>query len=163
MSVIVVMGVSGCGKSLVGARLADRLAVPFCEGDDLHSLTNIAKMKTGRPLDDRDRAPWLARVADWIGDHEAGGVVSCSALRRGYRDRLRRGQTVAPAFVLLDPPRAVLQERLASRHGHFMPAALLDSQLTTLERPSPDERALCLAEDAPPDRLVDEIIAWLSP
>ena len=159
---VVVMGVSASGKSLVGARLADRLGVPFCEGDDLHSAASIAKMKAGRPLDDADRAPWLARVAGWIADHAAGGVVSCSALKHAYRDRLRDGQAVPPAFVLLDPPRAILEQRIAARRGHFMPPTLLDSQLSTLEPPTPDERVLTLTADDPPDALVDAIMVWLT-
>ena len=159
---IVVMGVSASGKSLVGARLADRLGVPFCEGDDLHPAANIAKMKAGHPLDDADRAPWLARIADWIEGHAAGGVVSCSALKHAYRDRLRQGQASQPAFVLLDPPRAILERRIAGRHGHFMPPALLDSQLATLERPTPGEHALTITADDPPDALVDAVMAWLA-
>lgn len=158
--VIVVMGVSGSGKSVVGTLLARRLAVPFCEGDELHPAANVAKMKAGHPLDDHDRAPWLDRIAAWIADQRGGGVVSCSALKRAYRDRLRRGQTVAPTFVLLDPPRAVLARRLAGRTGHFMPASLLDSQLATLERPAPDGHALRLTRDEDPEAIVDAIVAW---
>ncbi len=158
MSVIVIMGVAGSGKSLVAARLADRLAVPFCEGDDLHPAANIARMHAGIPLDDAARAPWLARVAAWIGEHPAGGVVTCSALRRGYRDRLRQDQAVVPSFVLLDPSRAVLARRLAARHGHFMPASLLDSQLATLEPPGPDEHPMAVDVAGTVAEIADDIL-----
>lgn len=144
---IVVMGVSGAGKSVVGQALATRLAVPFCEGDALHPAANVARMAAGQPLTDADRAPWLDAVAGWITAHPAG-VVACSALRRRYRDRLRaaRGDL---RFVLLDVPAAVLAERLRGRAGHFMPATLLASQLDTLERPDPDEAALVVDGTAP--------------
>jgi len=120
MPVIVIMGVSGSGKSVVGRALSVRLNVPFCEGDNLHPAANIAKMKMGNPLDDVDRAPWLARVASWIKDHPGGGVVTCSALRRRYRNRLREDQLVLPSMVLLDPPPAVVKWRLDGREVHFM-------------------------------------------
>ncbi len=162
MPVVVIMGVAGSGKSIVGRRLSVRLNVPFCEGDDLHPAANIAKMKMGNPLDDADRAPWLARVACWMKDHPAGGVVTCSALRRRYRDRLREGQLVSPLMVLLNPPRVVLQSRLEGRKGHFMPAGLLDSQLRTLELPSPNEKVLVLAEIEQPEPLVDQLALWFS-
>ena len=156
-SVIVVMGVSGSGKSAVGARLALRLGVPFCEGDDLHPVANIAKMASGRALDDDDRAPWLDAVNRWMRGHQMGGVVSCSALRRRHRDRLRRDLAVVPTFVLLDPPVPALVDRLAMRRGHFMPAALLCSQLATLERPTADEPALRVVGEGDVDPVVDEI------
>jgi gluconokinase len=161
MPVIVIMGVSGSGKSVVGKELSVRLNVPFCEGDDLHPAANIAKMKMGKPLDDVDRAPWLARVASWIDDHRAGGVVTCSALRRRYRDRLRRGQIVPPSLVLLNPPCTVLEVRLDGREGHFMPASLLHSQLRTLELPSFDEEVLVLAGTEQVDLLVHDIAVYL--
>jgi gluconokinase len=160
--VVVIMGVSGSGKSTVAALLADRLGVPFCEGDALHPPANIAKMAAGHPLDDADRAPWLDSVHAWMGEHRDGGVVSCSALKRRYRDRLREGLRPPPAFVLLDPPRAVLERRLAARHGHFMPADLIGSQLDTLERPLADEHALRLEGDEPPSIHVDEVLGWLA-
>lgn len=144
---IVVMGVSGSGKSAIGAALAATLGVPFGEGDDLHPAANRAKMAAGVPLDDADRAPWLDRVAVWMAANPAG-VVSCSALKRRYRDRLRAGDPTA-RFVLLDVPRAVLDDRLRHRRGHFMPASLLDSQLATLERPDPDEAAVTIPDHTP--------------
>lgn len=133
---VVVMGVAGSGKSTVGALLAERLGVPFVDGDALHPPANVAKMAAGVPLDDDDRAPWL----DAVGARLAQGrvVIACSALRRAYRDRLR---DAAPAtrFVLLHGTRELLASRLQSRVDHFMPAALLDSQLATLELPTPGE------------------------
>ncbi|MFT4030657.1 MAG: gluconokinase [Protaetiibacter sp.] len=136
---VVVAGVSGSGKSTVGALLAARLGVPFADGDALHPPANLAKMASGIPLDDADRWPWL----DAVGERLAASpvVVACSALRRAYRDRLRAAAPGA-RFVLLDGSRELLEARMAARTDHFMPPALLDSQLATLERPDPDERVL---------------------
>lgn len=130
------MGVAGSGKSTVGALLAARLGLPFVDGDALHPPANVAKMAAGIPLDDDDRAPWL----DAVGDRLASGgvVVACSALRRAYRDRLREAAPAA-RFVLLHGTRELLAARLGARTDHFMPAALLDSQLATLELPTPGE------------------------
>lgn len=159
--VIVVMGVSGSGKSTVGALLAGRLELPYAEGDGFHPAANIEKMAAGIPLDDADRAPWLDIVADWLGEHSAGGgVAACSALKRAYRDRLRAG---APQtyFVFLDAPRVELERRMAARLGHFMPTALLDSQLATLEPLEPDEAGVTLDATDPQQRLVTEaMVAW---
>ncbi|MHC1478731.1 gluconokinase [Frateuria aurantia] len=146
-TVWVVMGVSGSGKSTIGQALAEALQLPFCEGDSLHPAANIAKMSAGHPLTDEDRWPWLDLIADWIRTQLQsghGGVVSCSALRRCYRDRLRQAGQVR--FVYLDISREVLQQRLQGRH-HFMPAALLDSQLQTLEPPSADEAPVVVEGD----------------
>lgn len=136
---VVVMGVSGSGKTTVGAALADALGLRFVDGDALHPVANVAKMAAGIPLDDADRAPWL----DAIGAVLAEGpvVVACSALKRAYRDRLR---AAAPGLqlVFLDGSPALLASRMSARPGHFMPTSLLDSQLATLERPGPDEQAL---------------------
>lgn len=162
--VIVMMGVSGSGKTSVGAALAARLGCGFEEGDTLHPAANIAKMRAGIPLDDADRAPWLDAVAAWIADRMAagaGGVVACSALKRAYRDRLRRAGGAALRFVLIDPPPDVLRDRLGARTGHFMPASLLDSQLATLERPAPDEHALVVRGMAGVDADVACIVDWL--
>ena len=164
LPVVVAMGVSASGKSTIGKALAERLECPFEEGDDLHPQANIAKMRSGHPLDDADRAPWLDRVADWIGRQYRsgeGGVVSCSALKRRYRDRLRQADPQL-AFVFPDPDRETLRKRLERRKHHFMPPSLLDSQLDTLERPAPDERALRLSGTAPIDEEVDEICEWLA-
>jgi carbohydrate kinase (thermoresistant glucokinase family) len=165
LPVLVVMGVSGSGKSTIARPLAERLGWPFEEGDDLHPTANVAKMKAGMPLDDADRAPWLAAVAAWIAERlraGSGGVVTCSALRRAYRDRLREaGDGVI--FVLLQGSKAVIGARMAARHGHFMPAALLDSQFATLEVPTPDEHAIVVDVDQPVERQVDEIVAAVDP
>lgn len=147
-SVIVVMGVSGSGKSAVGRSLAQRLGLPYLEGDDLHPASNVAKMAHGVPLDDADRAPWLAAIHAWIlARADGGGVVACSALKQGYREMLRDRVTPTPALVLLAPSRATLLERMTEREGHFMPLALLDSQLATLEYPSPEEDVLVLGNE----------------
>lgn len=158
---VLVMGVSGSGKSSVGVALAARLGVPFLEGDALHPAANVAKMAAGVPLDDADRAPWLAAIAAWIAAH-AGGVVACSALKRAYRDRLR---VTAPGLrlVALLPPAAVLAERLGHRRGHFMPGSLLASQLATLEAPGADEEALVVVADEPVEATVARIGLALDP
>lgn len=157
--VIVVMGVSGCGKSTIGALLAARLGLPYAEGDDYHPTANIQKMAAGIPLTDEDRAPWLAIVGVWLREHEeSGGVVACSALRRVYRDQLRAGAPDA-FFVHLAVDRAELVRRLSGRHGHFMPTTLLDSQLATLEPLQPDEAGVTLDATVPPELLVTEAIA----
>ncbi len=136
------MGVSGSGKSTVAAVLAGRLGWDFEEGDDLHPQANVDKMAAGRPLTDGDRWPWLDRVKAWIDAHldrGTSGVITCSALKRSYRDVLRRDGVV---FVLLYGDRDTIAARLATRQGHFMPVALLDSQFATLEPPGEDEAAI---------------------
>ena len=143
MAAIVVMGVSGSGKSTVGGALARRLDLPFEDGDDLHPPANVAKMAAGRPLDDEDRWPWLDAVGEWLADHsadrgQAGGVVACSALKRSYRDRLREHLPSA-FFLMLQADEALIATRLEARRDHFMPASLLHSQLETLEPLQPDE------------------------
>ncbi len=151
---VVVMGVSGSGKSTVGAGLAQRLGVLFQDGDDLHPAKNVAKMAAGHPLSEADRRPWLDAVAAWLAG-QSGGVIACSALRRSHRDRLRMA---APrvVFVELDAPREILRKRLSSRAGHFMPAVLLDSQLETLEPLGPDEAGLRVAAAGDLDSTVRE-------
>jgi gluconokinase len=136
---IVVMGVSGSGKSTVGAALAKRLRVPFVDADTLHPPANVAKMTAGKPLDDDDRYPWLQRVGQWLADHRDGGVVSCSALKRTYRDQLR-GHCPRVAFLHLRGSPELIGQRLAARPDHFMPAALLRSQFDALEPLGADER-----------------------
>jgi gluconokinase len=148
--VLVLMGVSGCGKSTVAGMLAGRLGWDLLEGDDLHPPANVAKMHAGHPLDDDDRWPWLAKIREWIDGHAADGrpgVVTCSALKKTYRDVLRAPDVV---FVYLSGSRELIGARLAARHGHFMPASLLDSQFATLEPPGDDERAITVdvTEDA---------------
>jgi gluconokinase len=138
---IVVMGVSGSGKTSAARELTRQLGWEYIEGDDLHPEANVAKMAAGTPLDDDDRWPWLRQIAQVIGEHEAAGtslVITCSALKRAYRDLLRDGHP-SVWFAHVDVSREVLAERLAQRTGHFMPPSLLDSQLATLEQLEPDE------------------------
>jgi carbohydrate kinase (thermoresistant glucokinase family) len=139
---IVVMGVSGCGKSSLGEALAHRFGLPFIEGDALHPPENVAKMAGGTPLTDEDRWPWLARVGQALAAPEGGAVASCSSLKRVYRDVLRREAGEDVIFVHLHGSRELLLSRMKHRPGHFMPASLLDSQLATLEVPGPDENAI---------------------
>lgn len=154
----VVMGVAGCGKSTIAAALALELDVGFVEGDAFHTPENVRKMAAGIPLTDQDRAPWLAALADRLRDARDAGhglVVTCSALKRAYRDVLRR-RDADVQFVFLDGPKALIAERLASRTGHYMPSSLLDSQFAALEKPGPDERAwLCDISDSPDDIVAD--------
>ncbi|NYG07877.1 gluconokinase [Phycicoccus badiiscoriae] len=159
---VVVMGVSGSGKTTVGAALAQRLRVPFADADDFHPAANIAKMSAGIPLDDDDRAPWLRAIADWLVEHSAtGGVASCSALKRSYRDVLTSAAPRA-VYIHLHGDRDVLAARVAGRPGHFMPAALIDSQFATLEVLQADELGAALDVAKPVDTLVDESLTILS-
>lgn len=153
------MGVAGCGKSTVGAALAAQLGWPFQEGDLLHPPENVAKMAAGHPLTDADRRPWLDRVRTWIESHDVG-VITCSALKRSYRDVLRDEHVV---FVLLTASREQLLARLTARHGHFMPASLLDSQLADLEPPAPDERAITVDAALPPPDQVELVLQVVRP
>lgn len=161
---VVVMGVSGCGKSTVGASAAAALGWPFAEGDDAHPPANIAAMRSGRALTDDDRWPWLHALAAWIAEHDAAGrssVLACSALRRSYRDVLRSGAGRV-LFVHLDGPPEVIRSRLAERTGHFMPGSLLASQLATLEPLAPDENGLVLDVRNPPAKLAELLAAHVS-
>ncbi|MFD3454084.1 gluconokinase [Streptomyces sp. NPDC058691] len=158
---VVVMGVSGSGKSTVGGLLAERLGVPYAEADDFHPPANIAKMSAGHPLDDEDRAPWLDAIAAWIAERgERGGVVSCSALRRRYRDRLRKD---APGlfFLHLDGPEELIAARLAARMQHFMPAGLLHSQFEALEPLDPDEAGAVVTIEGGPQQITERALAVL--
>lgn len=156
---IVVMGPSGSGKSLVGSMLAGRLGMRFVDADDLHPAANLAKMAAGTPLDDADRMPWLDRVATTL--HEGDGiVVACSALARRYRDRIRSGAP-GTAFVELVVSRDELERRML-RRTHFMPAALLESQLETLEHLEPDERGFSVPGDRTPDEIVELAVEGLA-
>ncbi len=150
---VVVMGASGCGKSTVGRALAAHLGVPFADADDLHPAANVAKMASGRPLDDDDRAPWLREVGRWLAAQGSGGVMACSALRRAYRDALRE-QAPDTVFLHLDGDQATLESRVSSRPGHFMPAGLVASQLAALEPLGADEAGTALDLRAPVDTLV---------
>lgn len=160
---VVVMGVAGCGKSTVARQLSEALRWPMAEGDELHPEANIVKMAAGIPLTDEDRWPWLAAITEWTTEQDVAGfntVVTCSALRRSYRDRLRaaKGHTV---FVHLAGSDAVLGDRISDRPGHFMPPSLLPSQLATLEQLGPDEDGVVLDITAPVSVLVDEAIGRL--
>jgi gluconokinase len=159
--VLVLMGVSGCGKSTVAGLLAGRLGWDFEEGDELHPAANVDKMASGHQLDDDDRRPWLAKVAEWIGEHtDAGrpGIITCSALKKSYRDVLR-GQRVV--FVYLAGTRQQIARRLAARHGHYMPASLLDSQFDALEPPTPEENSITVEIGASTSVETDAIMSRL--
>ena len=163
-SMYVVMGVSGSGKTLVGAALADALGVTFVEGDDYHSADNVERMSRGVPLTDDDRARWLRSLAARIHDARNAGVglvVSCSALKRSYRDILRAGASDL-CFVFLKGEPGLIAERLAGRRGHFMPISLLTSQLATLEEPSPDENAWVGDIRKSPQEIVAAFLASVS-
>jgi gluconokinase/shikimate kinase len=161
--VLVVMGVSGSGKTTVAAILAGRLNWPFEEGDALHPQANVEKMKAGHPLNDEDRAPWLEKIADWVDERlDAGenGLITCSALKRSYRDLInRRGTGVE--FVFLAGSRETIAHRLTARHGHFMPPTLLDSQFATLEEPSTQEAMIRVDVGPPPAVIAETIIQKL--
>jgi gluconokinase len=160
---LVVMGVAGVGKSSVMAALAERLGWPALEGDTLHPPANVAKMGAGIPLTDEDRRPWLERIATWIGERERAGsssILTCSALRRGYRDILRSGHP-SVLFVHLVAPEVVIEERIGDRAGHFMPASMLASQLETLEPLDPDEPGWAVDAMATRAEIATQIIAAL--
>ena len=154
------MGVSGCGKTTIAAILASRLGWPFEEGDALHPQANIEKMAAGHPLTDADRWPWLAKVADWIQERlDAGenGLITCSALKRSYRDLInRRGSGLI--FVFLAGSKETIAARLAARHGHFMRASLLESQFADLEEPAADEPAIRVDIGPPAAEIVEQIM-----
>ena len=163
--VAVVMGVSGSGKTTIGRALARRLGWLFQEGDALHPPENVAKMSAGHPLDDADRAPWLAAIAALIDEWRArgkAGVITCSALKRRYREVII-GDRPGVRLVYLAGSRALIAERLAARRGHFMPASLLDSQFAALEPPLPKECAIAVSVDAPVAAIVARIAASLAP
>jgi gluconokinase len=155
---VVAMGVSGSGKSTVGAALAQRLRVPFADADDFHPPANIAKMSAGHALDDHDRHPWLESIGEWLVEHQdSGGVMSCSALKRRYRDQLRH-HAPTTEFLHLHGTPEVITRRQASRPGHFMPASLLHSQFATLEALAPDENGLVVDVDQSIDAIVQAYV-----
>lgn len=157
----VMMGVCGSGKSLIGANLARELDVEFVEGDDLHPPENVRRMAAGIPLTDDDRQGWLMAIAARLREAKRAGVglvVSCSALKRRYRDLLRSAGDADVRFVYLAGSRALIQERMATRRGHFMPPALLESQLSILEEPSPEERALVCDISEAPHAIVADLV-----
>lgn len=154
---LVVMGVSGSGKSTVGAAIAQRLRVPFADADDFHPDANVAKMSAGHALDDDDRYPWLETIGRWLADHRDGGVMSCSALKRKYRDQLRAHYPDTRFVHLVGTPE-VIGRRQASRPGHFMPASLLASQFDTLEPLGVDEYGYEVDVDQSIDDIVDAYV-----
>jgi len=161
--VLVLMGVSGSGKTTVGAMLAGRLRWRFADADDFHSVENVAKMKAGVPLTDADRRPWLEAIAAQVDQWRregVHGVVTCSALKRSYRDVIV-GNRPDVRLVHLKGERPLIADRLAARHAHFMPASLLESQFATLEEPAADEHAISIWVGKTPEALVEEIVAAL--
>ena len=162
-SIAVVMGVAGAGKTTVGERLAQWLNWEFIEGDRLHPPENVAKMQSGQPLTDIDRAPWLGAIARAIAAWQARnacGVITCSALKRAYRRRII-GERIGVRLVFLDGSRELIAQRLAARLGHFMSPSLLDTQFAILEPPGADENPISVTIDQPVDRIVELIAAQL--
>jgi carbohydrate kinase (thermoresistant glucokinase family) len=159
---IVVMGVSGCGKSAVGARLAQSLAINFIDGDDLHTERSIAKMSLGVPLDDLDRQPWLEKVGRTLRSSDSHGlVVACSALRRSYRTTIRK-EAPSVVFIHLDGSRELIGARMRERLSHFMPESLLDSQFGALEPLDIDERGAAFEIETSIDAIARQIADWLA-
>ncbi|MEU7577502.1 gluconokinase [Streptomyces sp. NPDC041068] len=159
--VVVVMGVAGTGKTTIGPLLADKLGVPYAEGDDFHPAENIRKMSSGTPLTDDDRWPWLDAIGAWAhGRAGKGGVVSSSALKRAYRDRLR---AAAPGvvFVHLTGDRKLIEDRMSQRQGHFMPTALLDSQFATLQPLGADEAGVGVDVAGTPEEITARAVEAL--
>jgi len=159
MGRFVVMGVSGCGKSRIGRDFARVIGARFFDGDDLHPRRNIEKMSMGEPLSDADRAPWLDRVGGTL--RHSGTVVACSALRRCYRDGIVDAASAPVTYLFLRGQRETLWARMTRRDGHFMPPALLDSQLATLEVPGPDELCVIADIEAAPQAIVASFLAGL--
>jgi carbohydrate kinase (thermoresistant glucokinase family) len=160
---LVFMGVSGSGKSTAALAVRDRLGWEFAEGDDFHPPENVEKMSNDIPLTDDDRWPWLASLADWTAERDAGGhptIISCSALKRSYRDVLRRGGE-GTFFVHTTSDKGLLLERMSSRRGHFMPPTMLDSQLDTLEELEPDEAGMVIDAANPPSTIVSIVLERL--
>ncbi|MEU4481044.1 gluconokinase [Micromonospora sp. NPDC023966] len=160
---VVVMGVSGAGKTTVARGISELTGLRFAEADEFHSAANVARMRAGVPLDDEDRWPWLRALAGWMADRHAEGVstvLTCSALKRAYRDVLRQGPAVVE-FLHLDGAAELIRDRLDRRVGHYMPASLFDSQRAILEPLGPDESGVVLEVAAPPDELVRAAVGRL--
>lgn len=157
---VIVMGVSGSGKTTLAEGIADAMGWTYVEGDDFHPQSNVDKMAAGTPLTDEDRWPWLRSIGTWIDEHEKDGrsaVITCSALKKSYRDLLREGRPNV-RFCHVDPPEEVLRERLSHREGHYMPASLLPSQLATLEPLQPGEPGVVVHPDGNPDQVLAETL-----
>jgi gluconokinase len=162
-AVLVIMGVSGSGKTTVGVLLAGRLHWELADADSFHSAANMQKMRSAIPLTDEDRWPWLHAIAAWIDETRRGGrrgIVTCSALKRSYRDILIDGRRDV-RLVYLKGDKELIEQRLAKRHGHFMPAVLLQSQFDTLEEPGPDENPIVVSVAAKPEAIAAQVIAAL--
>ncbi len=160
---VIVMGVSGCGKTTIAQGIGERMELPFAEADRFHPPANIEKMEAGTPLEDADRWPWLRDLSAWMAAQAREGqstVMACSALRRSYRDLLRAGPP-SLHFVHLQGPLEVIRDRMSSRSGHFMPVSLLQSQFDTLEPLGEDEDGVVLDLRRPPEELIDTAVDWL--
>ena len=153
---IILMGVSGCGKTTIGEQLAEKLEIPFYDGDDFHPEKNVEKMRSGQPLNDQDRLPWLVNLAEQISamNKTGGGIIACSALKQAYRNILIGAPGADVTFVYLKGDRELIADRLSEREDHYMPPDLLDSQFDDLEEP---EDAITVSIDQEPDEIVDEI------
>ena len=159
---VVVMGVSGSGKSSVGSGIAATLGLPFIEGDLLHPQSNVQKMASGIPLTDEDRWPWLDKIGVELARAEKGIVISCSALKKIYRDRLRQAAGGPLAFIFLDGSLDILRDHMGKRTGHFMPLSMLDSQLATLEPPTGEPLVLRQDVKEPIDGIIQTSVTWLN-
>ncbi|MCO4317805.1 gluconokinase [Phyllobacterium sp. 21LDTY02-6] len=158
---VIVMGVSGSGKSTVGEAVAKGLGLPFVEGDVLHPKSNVEKMAAGIPLTDEDRWPWLRRIGRELAEADNGIVVSCSALKKSYRDLLRQEAGGPLAFIYLDGSLEVLRDHMGKRTGHFMPLSMLDSQLATLEVPTGEPLVLRQDISHRPEDIISASMEWL--
>jgi len=159
-SVIIIMGVSGSGKTTIGKMIAQRLGLPFFDGDDYHPVENVSKMKAGQPLDDDDRFPWLTRLHEIAMNHvsENGCVIACSALKEAYRQLLMNGISDQVTWIFLDGDYDLINERMHARDDHYMKASMLKSQFETLQRP---EYAICVSIEQEPEMIVDQILTQL--
>ena len=158
---LIVMGVSGCGKTTIGQALAEHFKVPYIEGDTLHPIENVEKMRGGTPLADEDRWPWLSEIGRQLAQRSSGrsgAVATCSALKKAYRERLRAGAGQELRFVFLKCSKKELEARMAARVGHFMPASLLASQLATLEDPGGEAGTITVDGDGPHERIIEEVV-----
>jgi len=158
---LVLMGVAGCGKTTVGTALAMRIDATYLDGDDLHPPANIAKMSRGEPLTDDDRWPWLTLVGQRLAEPDGALILGCSALKRSYRDHIRREAGAPVIFVHLSGSKALISARMAARSGHFMPTTLIQSQFAALEPPAAEEKAITVDIDVPLGAVVEQIAALI--